>query len=157
MNTIYRLSILALSFVLLASCAVDDLIKEEPANAEVLTSNSPWKFESFNLNSIVKTDKDTLTDQEIEQEINQSYKNLAFTFNADGTGLTTIPDAEEEPHIWTWFFDGNTKICFDGVCDADSFTGIKLTENSFSFDLTAAAPSNTEGEEIIYTGRYVFN
>lgn len=154
MKTIYRLSILALSLLLSTSCSVEDLIKKDPDNSDILTSNSPWQFESFTLAWANKIEKDTITDREIENEVADSYKKLAFTFNADGTGITTVPD--EEPHTWTWFFDGNNKICFDGVCGTDSFTGIKLSENDFSFDLTAGAPSNTEGEKIIYSGRYTF-
>lgn len=156
MNTIYRISILVLSVAFLTACSAEELINEKPSNTEMLTSNSPWKFDNFKLAWVTKTEKDTLTNQEIENEISDSYKNLEFTFNTDGTGLTTIPNAEEEPITWTWFFNGNNKICFEGVCDADSFMDIKLSENSFSFDLIAGSPSNTEGENIIYQGRYVF-
>lgn len=154
MKTIHRLSLLLLALLLSTSCSVEDLIKEDPETSDILTSNSPWQFESFKLAWANKTEKDTITDQEIEIEITDSYKNLAFTFNIDGTGITTVPN--EEPHTWNWFFDGNNKICFDGVCGTDSFTGIKLSENNFSFDLTAGAPSNTKGEKIIYSGRYTF-
>jgi len=157
MKTIYILSILVLSFVLFTSCSVEDLIKEEPDNTEVLTSNSLWKFESFKLAWATKTEKDTITDQQIESEVNDSYKDLEFTFKADGTGVTKVANSEEEPHTWTWSFDGNNKLCFDGGCGDDSFTGVNLSENSFSFDLVAGAPSNTEGEQIIYSGRYTFN
>lgn len=156
MKTMYKLSALVLSFLFFASCSLEDLAKEEPNNTQILTSNSPWRFESFTLAWVTKTEKDTITDEEIEFEIANSYKDLAFTFNADGTGLTTTPNAEEDPHTWTWFFDGNNKICFDGDCGTDSLTGIDLAENSFSFDLTAGAPSVTEGEKIIYSGRYTF-
>ncbi|QCX01594.1 hypothetical protein FGM00_16300 [Aggregatimonas sangjinii] len=151
------LSILILSLILSASCSVEELLKEEPGNVEQLTSNSPWTFNSFELAWATKTETDTITDQEIENEVNDSYKNLEFTFNSDGTGLTTIRNSEEESLTWTWFFDGNDKLCFDGVCGTDSFTNVKLSENNFSFDLTAGAPSNTEGEKIIYSGRYTFN
>jgi len=158
MKNLYRLPVIALSIILLASCSklVEELAEVEPDKTNILTSGSPWQFESFELAWATKTEKDTITDQEIEEEVNESYKNLEFTFNVDGSGLTTIPNAEEEPHTWTWFFDGNNKICFEGVCDNDSFTGVILSENNFSFDLTAGAPSETEGEQIIYSGRYIF-
>lgn len=159
MKNFHKLSIVVFGFLLLASCSklVDELVEEQPDKSNILTSNSPWRFESFTLAWATKTQKDTITDQEIEIEVNNSYKNLEFTFNSDGTGETTIQNSdEEEPHTWTWFFDGNNKICFDGVCGTDSLTGISLNENSFSFDLTAASPSNTVGEKIIYHGRYVF-
>lgn len=48
------LPFLAISFLLLASCSVEDLVKEEPNNTEILTANSPWEFESFQLLQIVK-------------------------------------------------------------------------------------------------------
>jgi len=154
MKNRYIISIILFAFLLFTSCSVEDLIKEEPDNTEILVSNSPWKFESFKLAWATKTEKDTITDQEIEREVNDSYKDLEFTFNADGTGQTTAPNAEVEFLVWDWFFDGSNKICFGATCGADSFTSIQLSENSFSFDLTAGAPSNTEGEKIIYSGRY---
>lgn len=156
MSTKYKLSMALLSFLFLTSCSVEDLVKEEPDKAVILTANSPWKFESFKLAWATKTEKDTITDEEIELEVNDSYNNLEFTFNADGTGLTTMPNVQEEPHTWTWHFDGNEKICFDNCAIEDSFTKVNLTENVLSFDLTAGAPSNTQGETIIYSGRYVF-
>lgn len=150
-------SILILSILLFASCSVEELLKEEPGNVELLTSNSPWTFKSFELAWATKPETDTITDQEIENGVNDNYKDFELTFHSDGTGQTIIRNTEEEALTWSWFFDGNDKLCFDGVCGTDSFTNIKLSENNFSFDLTAGAPSNTEGEKIIYSGRYTFN
>lgn len=155
MKTIYRLTLLVLNFLFMASCSVEDLIKEEPSNADILSTNSPWRFESYKVAWVIKTEKDTITEKEIEMEINGLYENLEFNFKEDGTGITTFPDPDEEPHTWTWFFSGD-EICFDGVCDGGNFSGIKLTESSFSFDSTAESPSNTEGEKIIYSGRFTF-
>ena len=77
MKTIHSIFVLTVSVLLLASCSVENLVKEEPQpdNAAILTSNSPWTFESYKVAWVIKTEKDTITDQEIETEINGLYKN----------------------------------------------------------------------------------
>lgn len=146
----------AVLFILLliaSSCSEDDMQGGEK-DADILVENSPWQFESFELSTIVKKENDTITEKWVQTSVNEAYENLAFTFNEDGTGFTTFPD--EEPFNWSWYFSGNDTICFDAVCDEESFTKVELTENSFRFELIAGSPRDADGKITIYIGNYLF-
>ncbi|MRI00938.1 hypothetical protein GH721_10405 [Kriegella sp. EG-1] len=159
MKIISKISILSLVLLFLIACSAEDTLKEESQsnNSDILTENSPWRFSNFKLDWSKKTEKDTITDEEIELDVIESYKGLMFSFNSDGTGQTVMQDSNDEPHTWTWFFDGNDEICFDGICETNRFTNIVLSTDNFSFNIIAGSPSISSGEQIIYSGRYTFN
>ena len=154
MKNLQLSTVLLLGLMLFAACSNDDTAEKEASDTDILISNSPWKFERFELIEIAEKENDTTTGAWVEKIVNESYQNLTFTFKEDGTGFTTFP--EDINLTWTWAFNGDSQICFEGICDDESWTTITLSNKSLSFETISFSPEDEQGNSAKNKGKYHF-
>lgn len=97
---------------LFISCNSDD--NSEPSTINLLTENSPWIFDHYQMLNIVDAGSSVITQQEIENDINSSLNGLSLTFNQDGSGFTSSVGEPNENWDWEIMSNNQLKIIYVG-------------------------------------------
>lgn len=157
MKNSYRLSILAMSLLLLASCSkiVEDLAKVEPSTEDILVEESPWVFSSYNISLVEDDGGSGLSDQEIEDDMNEYLIGVSFEFNSDGTGYNDIPDQGQED--WVWTLANNRLITFSDTKNAE-YTFFSADRNQMTFEgrTTTVHTRDSVKYNVTHVGKYLF-
>lgn len=157
MKNLFSLSILAMSFLLLASCSkiVEDLVKEEPSIEDILVEESPWVFSSYG-NSFIEDDGGSgLSSEEINNDMNQYLIGVSFTFNADGTGFIDIPEEEKEDWVWTLSEDRLTTVS-DAQTQQYNFFNADRNQMTFEGRTTTVHTRDSVQYNVTHVGKYLF-
>ena len=86
-------------FLISFSCDEENAEMTELSLSDLLVQGSPWTFDRYEMTTILDDMGSDITQQEIEDDIDQSSAGIIFTFNADGTGSEQGPSS---PISWTW-------------------------------------------------------
>lgn len=144
--------------MLFISCSSDDSSTDVIAEVqleEAMVQNSPWTFSHYEVINIVDAGNSTMTQTQIESNMNLQLGGFTLVFNQDGTGETVVEGEEGESWTWSIENDDDLKILY-----ADNFSDVysnliilngqlKMEAESVTFDSSA-------NFEVIHYGSLIF-
>lgn len=146
-----------LIFVYASSCSkIREEIENEPDKEQILVENSPWTFSSYE-NSFVEDDGGSkLSNEEIQNDMNQYLVGVRFTFNTDRTGFLDIPEQDREDWVWTLSEDHLTTI---SDLQTDQYTFFNVDKNQMTFESRTITMHTKDSAhyEVTHVGKYFFN
>ncbi len=145
-------------FILASSCSkvVEKLVDEPEDMENILVEESPWTFSRYE-NTVVEDEGGSgLSGQEIENDINQYFIDISFTFNADGTGFIDIPEQGREEWVWTL---SNNRLTTISDTQTDEYTFFNADRNQMTFESRTSTLHTRDSINYVVThvGKYFFN
>ncbi|TMM58749.1 hypothetical protein FEE95_04775 [Maribacter algarum] len=144
--------------LMLTSCSkvVEKLIDEPEDVENILVEESPWTFSRYENTVIEDNDGSGLSGQEIENDINQYFIDISFTFNSDGTGFIDIPEQGREDWVWTL---SNNRLTTISNTQTDEYTFFSADRNEMTFESRTSTLHTRDSIEYVVThvGKYFFN
>ena len=147
-------TILFLLFTLFISCNSDD--SSESSTINLLTENSPWTFDHYQMLNIVDAGSSVITQQEIEDDINSSLHGLSLTFNPDGSGFTSSVGEPNENWEWEIISNNQLKIIYDGG-EFEIFNNLNVTSTLLKMELESVTYDSDVNYEVSHYGIYHFD
>ena len=147
-------TILFLLFTLFISCNSDD--SSESSTINLLTENSPWTFDHYQMLNIVDAGSSVITQQEIEDDINSSLNGLSLTFNPDGSGFTSSVGEPNENWEWEIISNNQLKIIYDGG-EFEIFNNLNVTSTLLKMELESVTYDSDVNYEVSHYGIYHFD
>ena len=162
-NVILMLHCIALLFIM--SCSSDDDNTSENDNpevaiAELLVNNSPWTFTEYQLLQITDAGSSTMSQQEIENQVNSDFNQLQLQFNANGTGMLNAPILNSSI---TWELQSNGGHLYLVVNeltppdDETLFTNVIISQNELRLDNASTVYDASADYNVGVLGTMVFN
>ncbi len=139
---------------LFISCNSDD--NSEPSTINLLTENSPWIFDHYQMLNIVDAGSSVITQQEIENDINSSLNGLSLTFNQDGSGFTSSVGEPNENWDWEIMSNNQLKIIYVGG-EFEIFNNLNVTSTLLKMELESVTYDSNANYEVSHYGIYYFD
>jgi hypothetical protein len=141
------------------SCSSDDNNdNEELSMSELLTQNSPWTFDHYEMLSILDSGNSDLTQTEIENETDIAYAGQVLTFNSDGTGNATFPsDQEDDNEIWQWQIinENQLQLTFDGG-QTSILENITVSNSQLTIQIESVTYDEDVTYEVLHLGNFFY-
>jgi hypothetical protein len=138
------------------SCNSDD--NTELSTIELITQNSPWSFDHYEMLNIVNSGSSNITQQEIETDINSSLLNLTLTFNTDGSGFASFPNEPNENWQWEIMPNNQLKLTYDiSNQDYELFYNLNVTESHMIMEMESVTYDSDANYEVSHYGKYHFD
>ena len=152
LNLIYGLLI---GLMIFTSCSKDE--NTQLTKEELLVQNSPWTFDYYELINIVNQGNSTLTQQELETDMNQEIFGATISFSQNGTGSNSIQGGNISSWEWEITEFNELKLTFNGdITDNYILNNIKVTENEFIYEEQVLTDDSSAGLSVIHYGEFHF-
>lgn len=155
LNSVFSL---VFAIMLFTSCSSDDNNTDavgEVQLEEAMVQNGPWTFHHYEMINLVNAGNSTMTQVQIEGDMNLQQEGLTLVFNANGTGETVFED--EEGESWTWSIEnGNDlKILYDDTV-SDTYSNLSIINGKLKMEAESVTYDSTANLEVFHYGRLVF-
>ncbi len=151
------LSIL-IGLTILSCTSDDDNDSPQTSMSELLTQNSPWTFNHFEMINIIDSGNSNFTQQDIETNINQEVNGQTVGFNSDGTGYTTIQGNVESNWEWEIVNGNQLKIIFDlANNETEVYENFSVSSTELVLDYQAVSYDENAMYEVLHYGKYFYD
>jgi len=145
--------------LLFSSCSKDnedDSDNNNLTDTELLVRKSPWNFNYFELIHIVDSNGTSLTQQEIENHINQEMNGISYNFEDDSTGRSMVNGVEQA--TWNWYIANNKLTLI--IPPPNSITQVldfEVSATQFYFESQAHIYDEEINVTVYLYGKFVYN
>ena len=151
------LSILILGIITLFSCSNDN-DDEQDSRINILVENSPWAYQDYKLIAVIERNNSTLTEEELENFIDETTTGSTIMFNADGTAMAKS-GTSDITNTWTYTLNKNEilSIWDDPKGTIATFKNVEISSTQLRFEEDALNFIDDEGNNIKWYGTYTCN
>lgn len=139
------------------SCSSDDNNDNlQLSMSELLTKNSPWTFDRYEMLNIIDAGNSDFTKSEIENEINLLYNEQILNFNADGTGSAVFPN-DEADIIWQWKIvnENQLQLSYEAG-DSNIIENISVSNSQLIIKIESVTYDEDVVYEVLHLGNYIY-
>lgn len=144
-----------IAILFIVACSSDD-DNSQLSVTDLLTQNSPWTFNHYEMATIIDAGGSDFTQQDIENDIDQANNGAFVTFNNDGIGSNFSP--EEGIDTWEWEIvnTNDIMITFESG-NTETLENFSVTSSKFSFEGEFITFDPVVDFEVLHYGKFIYN
>ncbi len=143
--------------LVLTSCSSDNSNDNQQSITDLIVQNSPWTFNHYQLLDIVDAGNSTMTQQEIENDVDTSLIDYTLTFNQDGSGNTYLPNEGTETWQWEILTNNQLKITYDNSNgENDIYNNLNVTSSELTIEYQSVTFDSNATYEVLHNGIFYF-
>ncbi len=146
---------LLICILLLNACSSDDDNNQHTID-ELLTANSPWTFNYYEMINIIDAGNSSFTQEDIENETNISNSDVTVTFNEDGSGSSFTPGEGTDSWDWEIINNNQLKIIFDGG-ETSIFENFNVTSSQLTIETESVSFDPVAIFEVSHYGKFYYD